>query len=436
MRNSMGKPRYVFAAALFLCMTVGPLSAETVPLTLDDAISSARQNNLGLASTAIDLRSAQRDEDTSWNLYLPSISATVSNTGSTDVFSTAPAANYNRGLGVALSTSLSINPYIKDQMELYGINYEIQRVTYEQAQHELERSVIKLFYYLVTEEKNIELQKNNLELSRKQYERVQALYENGYVSELELLSSQLAYESLKPAYTQTLNAYTVQLLAFKVLLGLDLDAEVKLEGDVFAKIRELDTDRLKGYLPDTYSLKLLDLSRASLENTGEITRKTSLSPTVTVSGQYSLGMGSWSNVSTTWSDSAQYTVAVTIPLDGYIPGSKTDVSLQKIQDSIDQLDITRKQTLMNLEQTVISRVQSLNALAQQIEAAEFNRDLSQRVYDMAMTQYEAGMSEFLDVEDAQADLFSARQQLLSFNYQYVSGLTDLLYDLQIDSEQL
>ena len=294
----------------------------------------------------------------------------------------------------------------------------------------------KSFYYLLTEAKNIELQKNNLDLSKKQYGKVQKNYDNGYASELQLFSSQLTYENLKPAYAQTRAAYDAQLLAFKVLLGLDLDAEVELEGTVSAKIQELNADKLKDYLSDTYSLSLLDLNLRSLKNTKELTRKSSLLPTISVSGQYNLGMGGWSSVSTTWSDSAQYTVAVSIPIDGYIPGSKTNVSLQELQDSIDKLSLTRKQTLTQLEQAVITNVQSLNTVAQQIEAAEFNRDLSHRVYDMALEQYEAGMYELLDVEDAQADLFNAEQNLLSLNYQYLSGLIDLSYDVQIDIEQL
>ena len=141
----MKKYRFVFTVLLFSCMAVS-LGAETVSLTIDDAVSLALANNLSLKSTAIDLNAAQRSKDTSWNLYLPTISGSISNAGSTEVFSTTanPTLNYNYGLTVGLSASLTLNPAVKEQLESYNVDYTIQQVTYGQARHELERNVKKI----------------------------------------------------------------------------------------------------------------------------------------------------------------------------------------------------------------------------------------------------------------------------------------------------
>ena len=74
--------KYIFIfTILLLCIATASLFAETNIVTLDDALVLARKNNLNLKSNAIDLKAAQRDIDTSWNLFLPSISATLSNSG-------------------------------------------------------------------------------------------------------------------------------------------------------------------------------------------------------------------------------------------------------------------------------------------------------------------------------------------------------------------
>ena len=123
-------------------------------------------------------------------------------------------------------------------------------------------------------------------------------------------------------------------------------------------------------------------------------------------------------------------------MDGHIPNSRTQVSLAKIQDSIDKLQLNKQQTRTQLEQSVIMQVQNLENLTGQMEVARANRSLTERVYGMTVAQYEAGYTDYLAVEDAQYDLFSAEQNLLYLHYQYASALVDLAYDLNMDIAQL
>jgi len=85
--------------------------AGTNTVNLNDALQLARKNNLNLKSNAIDLKAAQRDIDTSWNLFLPSLSATLSNVGKTDVFKDSTSMQnptpYQSGLGLGFSLSLT-----------------------------------------------------------------------------------------------------------------------------------------------------------------------------------------------------------------------------------------------------------------------------------------------------------------------------------------
>jgi outer membrane protein TolC len=89
-----------------------------------------------------------------------------------------------------------------------------------------------------------------------------------------------------------------------------------------------------------------------------------------------------------------------------------------------------------MEQAVITRVLTLRNLTEQIEVAIANKDLSKRVLEMQMAQYEAGYTDYLNVEKAQQDVLSAEQQIVYLRYQYATALVDLAYDLQIDITQL
>ena len=426
--------------AFLLCLLGFP-ALHATELTLDDSLTLAYRNNLTLQTTMIDLKTAQRNVDTAWNIFLPKVNASLSHSGETGPFISSSDVTTRTSLG--LSASLMLNPSMKEQMEAKDLEYNVQRVTLEQAKATLKKDVTKSFYYLLMEKENLLLQQANIDLAQKQYEDVQKKYANAFASELELLSSQLSYEALKPSFTQTKNSYASALLSFKVLLGLDLDEELILEGDVPSSGFVLDIEQLKAFLAQNYNLSLLDLNIATLENSKKLQSKAALGPNLSLSTTYGIHYAypQQTNFFTglpidQWSDYTQYSVTVAIPLDGYIAGSQTQVSLASMQDAIDKLLLTRSQTKKQLEQALISRVNNIGAITEQYGVAEANLSLTEKVYGMTMAQYEGGYTGYLEVEKIQGDLLKAQQNMLGLQYQYVTALVDLMYDLNIDTNSL
>ncbi len=425
---------------VFLLCLLGFPALQAKALSLDESLDLAYRNNLTLQTNMIDLRTAQRNVDTMWNIFLPKVNASLSHGGSTGPFISSSDLSTRTSLG--LSVSLMLNPSVKEQMEAAKLEYNVQSVTLEQGRATLKRDVTKAFYYLLMEKENLLLQQANLDLAKKQYDDVKSKYENAFASELELLSSQLSYEALKPSYTQTKNSYESSLLSFKVLLGLDLEQELELEGEVPSSGFVLDLEQLKGFLAQNYSLSLMDLNIASLENSKKLQSKAALMPSLSLSSSYGISYSTPAipvappATANKWSDSTQYSIAVSIPLDGYIAGSQTQVSLAKMQDTLEKLLITRSQTKNQLEQALIARINSITAITEQFEVAQFNLSLTEKVFAMTMAQYQSGYKGYLEVEKIQGDLLKAQQNMLGLQYQYVTALVDLMYDLNIDTNTL
>ena len=421
-------------AFLFCLLGFPPLHAKE--LTLDDALALAYRNNLTLQTTMVDLKGAQRNVDTVWNIFLPKVNATLSHSGSTGPFISSSDLNTRTSLG--LSVNLMLNPSMKEQMEAAKLEYSVQSVTLAQGRATLKRDVTKSFYYLLMEKENLLLQQANLDLAKKQYEEVKTKYDSAFASELELLSAQLSYEALKPSYTQTNNSYESAQLSFKVLLGLDLDEELRIEGEVPSTGFVLDLEQLKAFLGQNYSLALLDLNLASLENSKALQSKAALMPTLSLGSSYNTIYSDPKSfgASKNWTDTTQYSISVSIPLDGYIAGSQTQVSLAKMQDAIDKLLLTRSQTRKQLEQALMARVNNIKAITEQYEVAQFNLSLTEKVFGMTMAQYQSGYKGSLEVEKIQRDLLKAQQNMLGLQYQYVTALVDLMYDLNIDTNTL
>lgn len=425
---------------LLVLLIVGIFSLGANPLTLDDALERARVHNLSLQSNAIDVNAAKRDVDTSWNLFLPSLSLSLSHSGSGPVFEPAmgfsgPASFGDTGLDLALSMQFTLNAAVKEQLESYNLGYQIQKVTYEQAKAEVQRNVTQLFYYLLMEKQNIEVQEANLELARQQWEDVKKKYEEGFASEVELLTSELSYEQMKPPLQQSRNQYESNLLSLKALLGMDLSEPLELEGEIPSLMKNLEVAELKEYLAKSYSITLLDLNLAQIEKQKELNRKQAFTPSLSLQGKYDVS--AWNDLySNSFSDSFSYSVSVVLPLDGFIPNSRTQVGLASMEDSLNKLALQRKQALRQMEARVISQVQNLNMLSLQADLAEQSIAVSERLYEAQEIQYNSGYLDFVTLEGARNNLMRAKQGLLGVQYQYISALIDLLYDLNIQMKEL
>lgn len=427
---------------LLWCVLPLRLPAQALELNLDASIERALTHNLSIRSSLIDVHAAQRDKDTSWNLFLPVVRATLSNSGRNTVFQDSPVIKPmikgNSGLSAGLSLSLTLNPALQQQLQSFDLNYQVQQVTYAQAALEVKRNVTKLFFYLLAERENLLLLQKGIELAQQNLGKVRVSFESGHTSELEVLSAELGVQRLLPSLGQSRNTYHAQMMAFKVLLGLDLDEEVELVG-VLPMIGSTPAlEDLNAQVGLSPRLRLIDLNVLSLENSAKLQRRYDSGPSITFSGQY--GISVWDDnplyATVDFIDTIQYTVSVAIPLDAHIPNSRAQVSLAKIADSMEKLQLSRAQTVQQMKQSLRTQLATLENLTEQMDLAMANRNLAQRVYEMTATQYESGYADALALADARNDLLAAEQNMLYLQYQHASAKVDLAYDLNLEPDFL
>ena len=92
------------------------------------------------------------------------------------------------------------------------------------------------------------------------------------------------------------------------------------------------------------------------------------------------------------------------------------------------LETLKENTALNIR----TQIDNLNQAWANIEAASGNITLAQKSYDMNVTSYQNGTRELLDVKDAESQLNQAKLGLINSKYEYLTGLLDLEYSLNID----
>jgi outer membrane protein TolC len=66
-----------------------------------------------------------------------------------------------------------------------------------------------------------------------------------------------------------------------------------------------------------------------------------------------------------------------------------------------------------------------------VEAQSLTVELAERTYRLTEEAYQAGLSEFLEVQNAELELRRARIGVLEQNYNYIKGLIDLEYAIGV-----
>ena len=425
----------------FLSLGTSLLLAESpVELTVEKSVSAALEQNRDLMITRLETDSSRLEFDNRWNSLVPDISATTGLSYRDDLLFPSSQGNSSSpaSLSAGLSLSLPLSSTLAHRMEQTRIDYEAQMISMETAQKQLIRDVEKEFYYLLTVKNNLEVLQQNQELAEKRYMQTLENFNNGFSSELQVLQAQVSAANYRPQLSQARSDYEIRERSFLILLGIDPETEVNLTGELEHPSVELNApDLVSLYAAGRQDIRAQQKSIESLENSRRTAKASGFSPSVSVTGGWTSSLNdpfsgsSWSENG--WTDTLSMGLTLRVPLDGYIPGSSQKTTLAQTDISIEQARISLDSLMDSARTDILNLVKSIRTSQEQLELAGLNVDLAAKSYEMTEESYNLGVMERLEVEDAQQSLLSAIQQRLTSQYQYLSGLIDLKYALNMDS---
>ena len=412
--------------------------SEKLILTIEDAVKIASENNTSIRQSKLNLEKLEAADRYSWNSLSPSISASGSYT---NPFTEPQSGLTTDSISLSGTVALGLSTNLYTTMKGAHLNYENGLISYEQACRSIELSVRKTFYGLLYEKENIDLQKRGLETSRIQYETNLEKFKNGKISELDVMTSRVRYEQKKPAVESVEIAYENDLASFKQLLGIPQDTKIELSGtlDDAMKIKPVSFENLpksEKAAPDILSAeKSLEIAKNSLL----ATRFSAYGPTV--SATYNLGTsyavknkGDYSNpdYQKEWSDlSHSLTVAVKIPLDGYLPWSQGAASVQNNKKSLESAEMALEDAKTSVQIKTDNYIRKINQGLSQVESLKENEKLAETTYNMSQTAYNYGKTDILSLQNYSDSLLSARVSVKQQAYSLISSVLDLEYLLGV-----
>ena len=191
---------------LILMMCMVPLGAEELPtITLDEAISAAAENNLGLRQSEITLNQAIMKQNSIMTTYMPTLSASGSaSTGASLISSYNPLTKQTTDpgfTGLDISAGLDARFTFTGNMitdaESRALQKESASITYRSDYHTLVLEVFSDYWTLAADDLDIETQRLALEEAEASYLSTKEMYESGMASEIIFAQAEQAYEAQK-----------------------------------------------------------------------------------------------------------------------------------------------------------------------------------------------------------------------------------------------
>ena len=438
-----------------------------VALTLEDAVSYAMENSRTLKTAEIDLAIKERSGKYAWNVLLPTlqVSTTLSRSpdslhdtyqssiwtalamsmGADNASSNVDTYMDSEGLddgenshwsaviGASVSWNLSL-AYIW-QIRATKADYEAGKISYEQSLIEIEVNVKKLFYALLLEQENLNLERATLENSRQRMVQAETNYRNGMIPELSLLQTQVTYENMKPEVSQLERALQQDIDTFAFLLGMKVGTDIELVGEIEPEYIDIDFEEfLSNYENNSLDLQSLDKSIENVEHNLSAINLSTYSPVLSLNyawqptlGGYAFTGSNWSDFPNDgyWVDNGSFSVTVSWNLTNLLPFSENRVQAKELEDTLESLKVSREMLLENQMIEIRNAINTLTQAREQIQSMDRSIELAQRSYDMTLRAYRNGTTELLDVRDAENQLNEAKLGLANEKYNYISALLDL-----------
>lgn len=424
--------------AFFLLLLLGSFSLpqEKMTLTLDDSINLAlAQNPYHLAfEKRVEAAEAQRRQALAG--FFPTLNAQGLKTLDEKVFelefpSIIPGQppqkvefDFTRDyqFSMALNIPIFTGGRLVSSYKYAGYNLKSTREAMRQSQHSTVFNTKRAFYGILLAREFVRVAEAAVQDAEKLYNNVKVQYEVGLASQFDLLRSEVILVNLKPQLIQARNNLKVMELNLKTLLGLDLESEVEIEGELVYEEVESDLDAaLQKAFQNRPELKQIKFQSQMAGANLRIARSSGL-PSVSITGQFNYWADAFNFKKDTWQDFYAINLTLNLPI---FNGFAAHARVSQAKALIKEIELNQKGLLDMLEFEVRQAVLKLEEAKESLLSQEKNVEQAKESLRIAELNFAEGLITILDISQAQTALTQARTNYSQALYDYKVALADL-----------
>jgi len=430
MNYCLRKKMLLVVTALLFCSISH--SQEALKLSLEKALEIAQSESPTIKVADKEIEKKQYAKKGIIAALLPNISASggYTYTIKKQVFAmmgqsikVGQSNNWNAGLSLALPV---FAPTLTKSIELSAKDVELAVESARSSRQDLINQVTKAYYQLLLAQDSYDVLKKGYTHSENNYEVVNNKFKQGVVSEYDKIRAEVQVRNLKPGMVSAENAVNLTKLQLKVLIGLDTNQNIDIEGNLsdyensmFAEALNVDTT----LLDNNTQLKQMKLQGEMLDKQLQVNKSAYL-PSVALSSQFSyismnedfkFGEYKWNPYSTIG-------LSLTIPIyDGN--GRSYKVKQTKLQ--MEQLNLNTLNIKRNLDVQMKNYMDNMKKSIEQVGSNKESVKQAEKGCAIAKKRYEVGKGTILELNDSELALTQSKLAYNQSIFDYLSAKADL-----------
>jgi len=285
------------------------------------------------------------------------------------------------------------------------------------------KQVKQAFYAVLLAQKSHEVVSEVYNNAQKNYEKTLQRFNVGKASEVERLRAQVTMMNAEPNVSSAENAVLLATWQLKAVMGIDLETEVKVVGDLNDYTEQMLTPYVsEDDISNNSSLLQLDIQDRMLQSTIRMQKKQYL-PTLAASINYNYSaMG---DDELRWFPSSTAAVSLSIPV---FDGFQKHNAIKQSKVTRNMLALQREDAERNLRIAIRNFNDQMALCIKNYQAANATVEIAQKSYDISEKMYEVGKATMVELNDAQVSLMQSQltQAQAVYNFMVAKASLDEL----------
>lgn len=432
-------------AVIFMLLSATAMKAadpaDTLRLTVEEALEIALSENLNIKIAGAELERVDYLKQENWYALLPSVNASgqYSNNIMKPVFFSDffPGGKMEVGskhsyslAGAAQLPIFSMALYKNIQMTELEIKAALESA--RTTKLDLIQQVKNGFYGVVMMEESLVVLEQSYKNAMESADNIRKMYEQGLASEYDKIRSEVAARNISPTLTQAINGLELAKLQLKILLSLPLSQEIDVVGD-FEHYSGLMMNYSAGILnlEENSNLKTLDIQLEKLNKSYELVRSQRL-PVLAGFANYQMQMQNDKfNFDKPWANSFAVGLSLQIPIF-----NKLSISLKEKQTmvGIRQLEYQRRLLKESLTLSALNSVNEMKRAGAQLKSDREAVEQAMKGYEISKVRYNTGAGTVLEMNDSEVALTRSRLNYTQTLYDFIKAKNE--YEKVIGKENL
>ena len=296
-----------------------------------------------------------------------------------------------------------VNASLWESLKLSGMDVEMAVEQARSSKIAMVKQVKQAFYAVLLAQESYSVMNQVYENAQKNFEKTDQRFNVGKASEVERLRAQVTMLNAEPNVSSAENAVLLATWQLKAVMGIDLDTEVEVVGDLSDYAEQMLTpyaseDDLSG----NSSLLQLDIQDRMLESTLRMQKRQYI-PTLAASINYNYSaMG---DDELRWFPSSTAALSLSIPV---FDGLQKHYTIKQTKVTRNMLALQREDTERNLRIAIRNFNDQMALCVKNYEAANATVGIAQKSYDISEKMFEVGKATQVELNDAQVSLMQAQ----------------------------